>query len=420
VRADEAAVEGLTRGEAIAAREQAMAVSTNRWEHLEEAGGTEWALRLAGSSLLKMQALVQAPPCVGAEESDARIRRALELENEIEIRLAALLAQMADDGAWARLRFVSSVHYAEQRLGLRRSAARIRVRVARALRRLPRVLDAYHRGEIGLEAAWLVVRAIGVGEAGESAQRAWIDRARESTVKRLRDEIRMADPSGRPASDARWHAGLRREAGTATRKAAILGRRAADARGSDVFLRLRLPSDLAEAFVGAMGAARDGLMRKVAAVPWDQGWPEPDPPGSVRAAREFFVRCRRAPAWVGLLALIEDFIATWDVEDPACRPAGRRIFVRDGWRCAAPGCTSRRNLEVHHITYRSRGGGNEPDNRLTLCRFHHQRGEHGGLARCRGRAPLGIIWTLGRRACGGTYRNEIRQRERSCRSRSSP
>jgi len=75
----------------------------------------------------------------------------------------------------------------------------------------------------------------------------------------------------------------------------------------------------------------------------------------------------------------------------------------------APGCTSRRNLQEHHVSYRSQGGSDELDNRLCLCAFHHQRGEHGELASCRGLAPLGIEWSLGRGGRGGLFRNEIRK-----------
>jgi len=339
-----------------------------------------------------------------------------------------LMAQMADDGAWSRLRFASAVHYAEQRLGMRRTAARMRVRVARALRRLPEVREAYERGEVGIESAWLVSRMMGEAPVNIETQRAWVDRARLATVKRLRDEARLAgrweartesrqvrqaselSRSARraPVSDEVWHASLRREAGTARRRIAELGRCAAASRGSDVFLRLRLPDDLATAFLGALEAARRALERRVAEVPWDSDWPEPDPTGSMLAAREFFVRCRRTPAWVGLLALLEDFVATWDADAAPKRRAGQAVFVRGGWRCEAPGCTSRRNLEDHHVAYRSRGGGDVMSNRLALCRFHHQRGEHGGLASCRGRAPLGVRWTLGRAGSGGSFRNEIR------------
>ena len=53
-----------------------------------------------------------------------------------------------------------------------------------------------------------------------------------------------------------------------------------------------------------------------------------------------------------------------------------RIFERDGWRCAVPGCTSYRNLHAHHIQPRSRGGGDEDENQITLCAWHHLRGVH--------------------------------------------
>jgi hypothetical protein len=122
----------------------------------------------------------------------------------------------------------------------------------------------------------------------------------------------------------------------------------------------------------------------------------------------FSNRSRRVPVWVALLAALEDFALTWDSAGPWAGRPPDPIMVRDGWRCAAPGCTSRRNLEDHHLRYRSRGGADDPANRVCLCRFHHQRGEHGGLAACSGRAPLGVMWRLGRDAAGGLYRNERR------------
>jgi 5-methylcytosine-specific restriction endonuclease McrA len=132
----------------------------------------------------------------------------------------------------------------------------------------------------------------------------------------------------------------------------------------------------------------------------------PETPWSALVARVLHARFGSVPEWVGLLALVEDFIATWD--DPRLSPkrAGDRIYIRDGWRCTAPHCTSRRNLEEHHVLYRSRGGTEALSNRICLCRFHHQQGEHGGLARCRGEAPLGITWRLGWNGMGGTFRNE--------------
>jgi hypothetical protein len=62
-----------------------------------------------------------------------------------------------------------------------------------------------------------------------------------------------------------------------------------------------------------------------------------------------------------------------------------------------PGCTSRRNLHDHHLEFRSAGGSDAPENRVTLCAFHHLRCLHAGLLRVRGRAPDDLIFELGLR-----------------------
>ena len=59
-------------------------------------------------------------------------------------------------------------------------------------------------------------------------------------------------------------------------------------------------------------------------------------------------------------------------------PPARRteVLCRDRFRCQTPGCRNSRFLEVHHIKPRSAGGGNDPDNLVTLCsachRLHHE------------------------------------------------
>jgi len=440
------------------------------------------------------------------------MKELLGIENDIEIHLGRLLASMGEQDAWNRLRFGGMGHYAEERLGLSRTAAQSRARAARLLGRFPLLRAAYERDALGLESALLVGRILSAAEAGGAeaerradAEREWVRHASELTIKRLRDEARALDrlrafglqpdagaaqdqrgaavdrpdgasddcPDGalgvaatRPLlSDADWHASLRRAPGTARRRVAALGLIALGVRPiatgappapsapafcpatalipePDVFLRLTLPDDLAGRFLAAVEIARQHLAEQVEAIPWDADWPGDDhspggkasrdgmtsPAGktspaddtsprrdaaatpALLAARTFSIRCRRIPAWVGLLALIEDFVATWDPDERADDVPDDPVLVRDGWRCAAPGCSSRRNLEVHHVVYRSRGGGDEEWNRVCLCRFHHQRGEHGGLARCLGRAPLGLTWRLGAGEIASWYRNERRIR----------
>lgn len=52
------------------------------------------------------------------------------------------------------------------------------------------------------------------------------------------------------------------------------------------------------------------------------------------------------------------------------------ILERDGFTCRL--CGSQRNLEVHHVCCRSRGGGNSSDNLITLCHGCHT-GVHVGF-----------------------------------------
>jgi len=204
-----------------------------------------------------------------------------------------------------------------------------------------------------------------------------------------------------------------------------LGARAVASGRSDLHLRLRLPEETAQGFLAAVESARRALAAETSAFASsadraagladgdaadraaDRAADDRAVPASLRAARMFSARGQAVPSWVGLLALLEDFVDTWDLPEASPSRRADDVYAREGWRCFAPGCTSRKNLEDHHLVYRSRGGdAKDPANRICLCAFHHRRGEHGFLARCRGQAPLGVLWRLGRREVGVWFRNE--------------
>ena len=96
-------------------------------------------------------------------------------------------------------------------------------------------------------------------------------------------------------------------------------------------------------------------------------------------------------------AMLECALLTWTLRDPRERRPDP-VVERDGYRCAVPGCTSRRSLHDHHLRFRSAGGSDAPGNRLTLCAFHHQRWLHVGFLGIRGRAPDGLVFELGLRS----------------------
>jgi hypothetical protein len=407
--------------------ETALARSTDNWSHLPASSPASWSLALAGLSLARLREVESVAGTGGAAELDGQIRALNALEDDLHNRLAKVLADMAERGAWPRLRFAGIGHYAEERLGVSRSSAEDRVRAVRSLRQFPHLRAACEAGRVGFEATLLILRILGRGPVPADLERAWVARAEEATVKRLRDEARalartraesaaevVAEPAHpSPLTDAAWHASLRREPGTACVRVHRFGTYAAERPGPDVFLRLRLPHELAGDFLGVVESARQRLSTLADSVPWDEPWPDAHAAPSVVAARTFSVRSRRVPGWVGLLALLEDFVLTWDPVRSGRSPVapkrhGDPVYSRAGWRCTAPGCTSRKNLDDHHLVYRSRRGSDALDNRTCPCRFHHYQGEHGELASCRGKAPLGILWRLGRKELAVWYRNERR------------
>jgi hypothetical protein len=114
-----------------------------------------------------------------------------------------------------------------------------------------------------------------------------------------------------------------------------------------------------------------------------------------RFRHEVRLRFGPLPDWAVLTLLLREATEEWLRVDPERKPTEWKILERDGYRCQAPGCTARRNLEVHHIVYRSAGGGDKPENRTVLCHGHH-RLIHDGAVVLRGRAPGELRWRLGR------------------------
>ncbi|MCX5732562.1 MAG: HNH endonuclease signature motif containing protein [Deltaproteobacteria bacterium] len=90
----------------------------------------------------------------------------------------------------------------------------------------------------------------------------------------------------------------------------------------------------------------------------------------------------------------DHFLGTWQESPEVQVPPGRRVIERDRGYCQVPGC-SRGAEHVHHVVYRSQGGGDEPGNLVSICVAHHLHGIHRGWVRVWGRAPDGLRWELG-------------------------
>lgn len=363
--------------------------------------------------LRQLAALERDPEPATSRGQVRRLEALIRLGEQLHRRLGQLLGELSVCGAWSHFGFRDLGHYAEARLGIAAATAERRARLARRLCVHPEVRAAYEEGRLGLESARLVLQAVGVGGTSPETVRAWVREAERVTVKRLRDGVGIRNrlpsagdgPSAAlPPDDAAWSDSLRRDPGRTRSRLRALGATAlADPVAADA-LRLRLRPEEAMRLRGALRERRAALEEGVLA---DRHAGDEDL-ASARLAESFAAHGRGLPDWVALLAMLEDYADTWDDPSGLPRRAEDRTYSRDGWRCRAPACTARRKLEAHHIHYHSRGGDDAPENLVTLCRFHHQAGEHGGLLRVTGEAPLALHFEIGRFDQTRTYRNERR------------
>src|SRR5262249_16559479 len=240
----------LRTGIPTAVVEAALARVNNRWAELrastEEIERTDAAAEGLSRSMMPDSSLgahsdgprdaaTTQPPgdsnrARAALELAKRFRFILHVEDCVERELTALLLEMSRRGDWTTLGFASAAHYASERLGLPRRNIQSRIAVARKLGRLSRVQTVYREGRIEREKAALLERLL-PPHASVELQELWLARAAETTIKRLRDELRMVElgdlgessgsiAGGRPPTDAEWHASLRREPGRTRRRLA--------------------------------------------------------------------------------------------------------------------------------------------------------------------------------------------------------
>jgi hypothetical protein len=303
------------------------------------------------------------------ELPEAIDRQLRELSRELVSReLAygrALEAFFSADG-WRRLGFATAAQYARERLGTSLSSVKAKRCLVKRLGELRFLADALDRGELGYEAARLVASV-----ATRATVRAWVERARERTVRHLREEIDAAEllarwsesPTVVPPSEAgvRRVEELERAVVTGQISAPPTSPAAATAPPATVTLRLRVRASTARDF---------------------------------RHWEAIYLRHRgTALRNTTLLRFAcELFADTW-------RPRGleveyAHIYERDRQRCQSP-CCGRRDVTPHHLRFRSHGGDDSDENVTSLCTWCHLEGIHGGHISATPPAS-NIRWTFGR------------------------
>ncbi|HEY8494206.1 MAG TPA: hypothetical protein VIN04_09960 [Myxococcota bacterium] len=299
-------------------------------------------------------------------ELDRRLRCALALEQRLDAAMAPLLRVVrAADYEWREAWRPLGV-YAAESLGISGSKARALLRIERAGDVCPALREAFRTGRISWAKAQCLVPLLLLDVEGGWRSR-WVAWAERVTLRRLEADVERALLL-RAAHPPAWE---RCKADPARAQDPIPeAERQLCAPGIelDATERLvwRVPREVAVLFV----AVRETLRARMRAA---RGHPPSD--------SEVFG------------AILDRALEAWDARPPGARPDP--VIVRDGYRCAVPGCSSRRNLHDHHVRFRSAGGSDAPDNRITLCAFHHLRCLHAHRMRVRGRAPGGLVFELG-------------------------
>jgi hypothetical protein len=334
-----------------------------------------------------------------AFELDERFRRALSMEQRLDARLGPLLALVWDRWVHRALGYPTREAYVRERLGMDPTRARALVRLERAAAFSEPFARAYRTGALSWVKAGVLVPLVASDPLGRFMEE-WVTWADRVTVRRLRDDVEWAvaleetDPvafvqSGGLPPEARGERGRQDvERDPATGEGALdreIGAPPRDAGGEPVpqldrkvgapprdaeetcSVRFFGPADIVQLFLAVLCTVRRRIESEIGSLP-TQG--------------------------EALGAMLDHTLSSWGALDKKVA-ARYRVFDRDGWLCAVPGCTSMQNLHDHHIRFRSACGSNALENRVTLCAFHHLRGVHAARLRCVGRAPDGLTWQMG-------------------------
>jgi 5-methylcytosine-specific restriction endonuclease McrA len=279
-----------------------------------------------------------------AFELDARLRTLLAHEQKLDAEVGPLLAALWRTSAPRQLGYGRLDVYARERLGMDPTRARALVRIEDVARTCPELATAYRAGKLSLVQAQVVVPVLIADVEGRFDAR-WVAWAQAVTVRRLRDDVARARALLQTDPEA-WRAtgGLPPDASGEDReiRAIPIAPETPEDPTERCSVRLWAPYDIQHFFRAVHASARLYLERRTGRFP---------------------------TAGEALGAMCDHVFEAWGA------PFEHKgsVFARDGWRCAAPGCTSTGNLHEHHIVFRSRGGSNARDNRITLCAFHHLR-----------------------------------------------
>jgi len=278
--------------------------------------------------------------------------------------------------------------YAIQELGFSKSRTDDFIRLARQLENLPAVREAVASGELGYTKAREIVSV-----ATPETQDEWL-KAAKGTRKELVNEVKKVK---RAAKVDPGQGELLPSAPTVVAPHELPVRFQVDltpeqeARRSAMVERLHklggVPTDRAELMLEGLVALLE--TKELQSQKCPRGHLESRPPVQIHVHENAATGRMTVHTDSGERELSKADAERMRCDAAVCEHGGRNtttipprtrreVLARDQHSCRAPGCGRTRFLEIHHIVARQKGGGNDPENLVTLCaschRLWHERG----------------------------------------------
>jgi hypothetical protein len=270
-----------------------------------------------------------------AKEVDRRLVTLARAHRRTESALSYYLKDVDERQLYLQYGHGNTIDYARERLGFEERKTRSLLNIARSFEKLPKLNEAFQKGEI----PWTKAREV-AKVARPETDREWLEKTQSLSNRQLERQVRQTLPPVRKKTLVLVLEGERLDAWEQTREACerLAGKTLSDI---EVFDLMTAETLCTYALTPAFGTK---------------------------------VECNKS-----------------NEGDGSAGGYARRIAERDNWQCTRPGCSNRSALTGNHIIPRSRGGPDDDYNLHLVCASCHNAITEGRL-KVSGRAPDGLTW----------------------------
>ena len=311
------------------------------------------------------------------ERVHRKLKRIVGARGKLDAEEAAALREALKLRIWRTYGYASLVEYMEREMGYSPRAAIERLRVAKAIEELPLIANQLSQGDIPFSAAREITRVV-----TPQTEHEWVEASQGKNLRQVEELVSGHKPGDRPSDPPDPKLVDKFLRFKVKPETAALERQAKKILEKERGMRLDDDGFLAALFRqvidGAAPTERTRAPYQVAVTVCEQckrGWQdgagavvEMSPPSIERALCD--------AQHIGSLEGNDTPRATQTIP-PATR---RKVLRRDHDKCRVPWCRSSRNLDLHHLVPRARGGTHEVDGIVTLCEAHHLAHHEGSLA----------------------------------------